>query len=288
MKYRSNNILVFVQLTEDGKKVLKQALFFRQWLGMRLFVYHTINKSSFIKRLFVPQLAKKHRNESLHSLREFVETVASPEELKHISFRVLESKPLSALLKESKNGGFEFMVVAKSKSGNGMETNDFNKLISQSECPVMAVSQDFQVTKIKKIVIPVDISQSVNKKLLWATYFAKKFNAHISIVSALGINIKTKQSLAWRNSEKLKQMLSKRGVDCEVKILKTSGEDKHSTILNYLETEKPDLVIIRTHQESKLTGVQIGKFVSEIIHNSKIPVFAVTRQMHPMPADFEI
>src|SRR5690606_41932183 len=52
----------------------------RRSSDLRLFVYHTINKSSFIKRLFVPQLAKKHRNESLHSLREFVETVASRSE----------------------------------------------------------------------------------------------------------------------------------------------------------------------------------------------------------------
>jgi nucleotide-binding universal stress UspA family protein len=288
MRYRTNNILALVPPTREGENILNQGLFFRQSLGMRLFVYHIIKKPTLFKRIILPKQAIIRRNDTLNSLQRFVSNIAPPEDLKHLTYRIKSGSPLPVLLKQSKNGGYEFMMVDKDKNGSGLETDEFDKLISRSNCPVMALNHDHEMNHVKKIVIPVDISQSTQKKLLWATYFAKKFSAKISIVSALSIKIETKQSLAWRNAEKLKHMLTQRGIECDVKILKATGQEKHNMILEYIEKEKPGLVIIRTHQESRLSGVQIGKFVSEIIHGCSMPVFAVTKYMHPMPVDFEL
>lgn len=288
MRYRTNNILALVPPTETGKLILNQAMFFRQGLGMRLFIYNIIEKPALVKKLILPKRLVARRNDALISLKNFVKNIASAEQQKQITYRIKEGTPLNVLLKQSKNGGYEFVIVAKNKEGSSFENADFEKLISGSNCPVMAINPNYTLTRIKKIVIPVDISQSTQKKLLWATYFAKKFDAKITIVSALGINIETKQSLAWRNAEKLKHMLAQRGIKCEVEILKSSGQNKHETILEYIGKEKPDLVIIRTHQESKLSGMQIGSFVSEIIKGCEMPVFTVTRFMHPMPIDFEM
>jgi nucleotide-binding universal stress UspA family protein len=288
MRYRSNNILALIPPTKEGENILNQALFFRHGLDMSLFIYHIINKPSLFKKMLLPKQTKIRRNEALNSLQNFVKNITPPEDLNHLTYRIKTGSPLPVLLKQSKNGGYEFLMVDKDKYGSGLETDDFNKLISHSNSPVMALNNAHQISDIKKIVIPVDISQSTQKKLLWATYFAKKFEAKISIVSALGINIEAKQSLAWRNAEKLKHMLTQRGIECDVEILKATGQEKQNMILEYIEKEKPGLVIIRTHQESKLSGLQIGKFVSEIIHGCSMPVFAVTQFMHPMPIDFEL
>jgi nucleotide-binding universal stress UspA family protein len=288
MRYRTNNILALVPPTKEGESILHQGLFFRKWLGMRLFIYHIIKKPALFKKFILPKQAIMKRNDALNSLQRFVYNIAPSEELKHLTYRIKSGSPLPVLLKQSKNGGYEFFMVDKEKSGSGLEPDEFDKLISRSCCPVMVLHNGHQMSDVKKIVIPVDISQSTQKKLLWATYFAKKFDAKITIVSALGIKIETKQSLAWRNAEKLKHMLTQRGIECDVEILKATGQEKNKMILEYIEKEKPGLVIIRTHQESKLSGLQIGKFVSEIIHGCSMPVFAVTQFMHPMPVDFEL
>ncbi|SHE74627.1 Nucleotide-binding universal stress protein, UspA family [Mariniphaga anaerophila] len=288
MRYRSNNILTLIPPTEEGKSILQQALFFRQHLGMRLFIYNIIDKPSFLKKLIAPKKLKNRKHDYQNTLQNFVEGITDTENLQHITYRIKEGSPLPVLLKQSKNCGYEFLIVGKNENNSGMDADDLDKLISRSCCPVMAFEPGHQIKKINKIVIPVDISQSTKKKLLWATYFAKKFNAKITVVSALGINIKTKQSLAWRNAEKLKYMLVQRGIKCEVKILRASGQQKHVAILDYIEKENPGMVILRTHQESSLTGVEIGKFVSEIIHGCKMPVFTVTRFMDSIPVDFDL
>jgi len=121
---------------------------------------------------------------------------------------------------------------------------------------------------------------------LWATFFAKKYGAKIIIVSALTLNLDIKNSLVWKNSEKLKSMLSQRGVECDVKILKAPGQKKHKVVLNFIREEHPDMVIIRTHQESNLLKPRIGIFVSELVHNCEVPVFTVNSYISAISDDF--
>lgn len=268
--------------------LLNQSLFFQQSLGMRIFVYHIIDKPSLFEQLFHAKRTNNLKTDELVKLRRFIEESIPKKSLNRFTYRIKTGDPLSVLHRQSKKGGYEFILIDKSEEGSTLNPDDTDKLISRTFCPVMTVNRNYCVDDIKRIVIPVDILQSTKKKLLWATYFAKKFNARVTIVSALTMNIDIKKSLAWRNAEKLKHMLSQRGVTCDLEILKAKGHEKHNQVLDYITQEKPELVIIRTHQESRLAGTHIGKFVSEIVHGCQMPVFTVNRFINPMPVDFEI
>lgn len=287
MMYRSNNILALVPPDEDGQLILKQTLFIQKSLGMNIFILNVIKEPSLFNTLFRPRKLSYKRNEALNELKKFVENFVDGEIPRYMALRVKSGNTLRILFLQSKNGGYEFMIVDKSESPGGLSRYETDKLISRSVCPVMTINKDHFTDNFKKIIIPVDISRATSKKLLWATYFAKKFNAKIEIVSALNVNLSTRNSLAWKNAEKLKYMLIKRGVECEVTVLKTQIREKHKVIIEHIEKEKPGLVIIRTHEESNMTGTAIGKFVSEIVHECKMPVFTVNRLINPMPVDFE-
>lgn len=273
---------------KEGEGVLKQSLFFQKSLGMRIFIYNIIDKPSITERLFNPKKSEYLQQDALKHLQEFVEHSVQGKVRDKLSYRVKMGNPGKILLRQAKMGGYEFMIIDKSEPEGGLTREETNKIISRSECPALSVNKNYYVDEIEKIVIPVDISQSTKKKLLWATYFAKKYGATIKIVSALSINISTNKSLAWKNAEKLKQMLLERGIKCDVDILKAKGQEKHKVILDYIHKENPGLIILRTHQESNMAGTEIGKFVSEIVHGCQIPVFTVNRFLNPMPVDFEL
>jgi len=288
MRYRTNNILALVRPNKEGEGVLKQTLFFQKTLGMRIFIYNIIDKPSFFKRLFNPRTSEYLQKEALKHLQEVVEQSIQGKVRDNLTYRVKMGNPGKVLLRQAKMGGYEFMIIDKSEPEGGLTSEETDKIISRSECPVLCVNKNYYVGEIKKIVIPVDFSQSTKKKLLWATYFAKKYGATIKIVSALSLNISANKSLAWKNAEKLKQILLERDIKCDVDILKAKGKEKHEVILDYIHKENPGLIILRTHQESNMAGTQIGKFVSEIVHGSQIPVFTVNRFLNPMPVDFEL
>ena len=285
--YRSNNILALIPPNSNGEKILNQAVFFQQTLEMRIFIMNIIEEANFLKRILFSGKAKQDKINALRDQYKFVEECTGGKIPENLIIRVKSGKKLPILVSQSKKGGYEFMILDRSEAEDGLNRYEIDKIISRSFCPVMTINKDYPVTSIKKIIIPVDISQTTKKKLLWATYFAKKYNAKIEIVSALNIKLSQGRSLVWKNAEHLKYLLSERKVDCDVKILKTQSHERDKLILDHIQSEKPGLVIIRTHQESNMSGTRIGKFVSEIVHGCKMPVFTVNRFLYPMPTDFE-
>ncbi len=276
MKYRTNSILAFVPQNSHGERILKQIQFFQKALGMRVFLMDII-KSGFLC-FSNPKLKRnqiRHQKE-LNKFTEFVRKTLDNDIPDNIILRIGWGNIVNTLISESERAGHEFVVIDKNINlEESLSRSAINKYVSKSFVPVLTINNDYPVKEVKNIVIPIDISQRAKKKLYWATFFAKKFNAKISIVSALNIDMKATKSLAYKNAEKLKEMLLSRGLECEVDILKIHNQEHHLAILEYIEEKNPDMVIIRTHQESRFTGKKIGKFVAEIIHGCKMPVFSV-------------
>ncbi len=284
MENRSNNILAFIPQNKSGELVIKEALYFQQILEMRIFILNIMKPPSFSSKDLNAKKLETRLIKYRQKQSDFVKSVIQKEIPKNIILKIKTGNVVPTLIHESKYGGYDFIIVDKSKSSfkGALHWSKFDKFINQSRCPVLTINKDFPIREIKKIIIPIDISQTTKKRLLWATLFAKKFNAKIQIVSALNININESKSLAFKNAVKIKHLLWDRGVECDVKILKVNMQNKHQTILEYINKEKPELVIIRTHQESIFAETNIGKFVSEIVHGCTMPVFTVNYSQKPI------
>lgn len=289
MHYRSNSILSLIPQNKEGEHILKQSIFFQKILDMRMFVMDVIKSSSPFQNRLVSKRQIDKQQKEVDKLYSFVKSVIKKEIPKEIILRIKYGNTVSTLINESKKGGYEFIVIDKS-GGNfegALTKIQTNKFISKSHCPVLTINKDLPVKEINKIVIPIDISQTTKKRLYWATLFAKKFDAEIQIVSALNVNIDETKSLALKNAEKIKKMLNERDVKCDIKVLKAHQKEKHQVILNHIKEEHPDLVIIRTHQEFIFSGKKIGKFVSEVVHGCKMPVFTVGGPTQRQLIDFK-
>lgn len=275
MTVKTNDILAFIPQNNDGELALQEILHIQQTLKMRLFVLNIIKAPSLFIRKFQLKKLINLKKIAEQDLNHFIGNVIQKEIPENIIPKVKIGGVLSTLIKESKLGGYEFIAVDKNTLKETIRQNKMDKLISLAYCPVLILNSNFQVREIKKIIIPIDISQTTKKRLYWATLFAKKFGAKIKIVSALNIDMEETKSLAYKNADKIKNMLVERGIECEVKIIKVHGRENHVAVLKYIEEEKPELVIIRTHQDSIFSGKKIGKFVSNIVNGCNMPVLTV-------------
>lgn len=277
MHFKTYSILTFVPQNKAGMSILSQALDIQKFLNMRMFVVDIVRKKSLFPLILSKKELLHQQKDWVREMDNFVSETLKKEIPKDIITRIRCGKIVGTLIKESIKGGYEFMVIDKSKNHyrGALKRKALNKLISKSHCPILTINKNYPIKSIKKIVIPIDISQTTKKKLYWASFFAKKFSAIVFIVSALNIDIEETKSRAFKNAENLKNMLTERGVECEIKIIKARKQEKQKAILEYIEELSPELVIIRTHQEFRFTGKLIGKFVSEIVHDCKTPVFTV-------------
>lgn len=289
MHYRSNSVLALIPHCKEGEILLQQVRIFQQSLQNRVFLLHVIRPIRWLTRNFRKRKALEIRMEAREGFRQLTENVLGKEIPDNYILRLKEGYPLCTLVNESKKGGYEFIVIDKSADDypGSLKKHDVDRIISLSACPVLTVNKNVMVREIKKIIIPIDISQRTKKRLYWATYFAKKCHSKIYIVSALNVDISETKSLAYRNAENIKAMLNSRGVDCDVTVLKLQKQKSHKVILNYIREQDPDLVIIRTHQDSGIHKGRIGRFVSEIVHGCDKPVFAVGHSTEHLPPVFE-
>ena len=281
MKYRLLDVLVVVPLTDEGKIVLKQAMYLQKVLACRVFVLNVIPPIPLFRRYFNSRNVKNLKDEALQKLTHFAKDFFEGKIPHSIILKVLMGNMVSTLIKQAQKEDFLFIILKRSIHKKGvsslLEQKEIDKIIGRSHCPVMTVNEDTTHRNIKNILIPYDISESTKKKLLWASMFAKKTNAEIQIVSALNINIDERKSLALKNAEKIKLMLLERGIKCAVEILKVHDKIKHEAVLSYITAKKPDFVIIRKHQVASSFKTTVGDFSKEIIHRSPVPVFTVSQ-----------
>ena len=289
MKHSSNSVMAYTPQSKECENILTQSLFFQKGLDKRIFLMDFYKPASIFSKFFQSEKYIDIQEEALDKFQFFVKNTIQKEIPKEIILRIKPGHIVPTLIRESKFGGYDFMIVDKS-GGNykgALSAKEVNRFTSKSHCPVLTINKDYPVHNINKIVIPIDISQTTKKKLVWASVFANRFNAKIQIVSALNVNIKEKNSLALKNANKIEDMLKARDIECDVKILKAQNLPKYEVLLNYIQEENPDLVIIRTHQEYRFSGNMIGKFVSEIIHGTKAPVFTVGGITEYHPEEFK-
>ena len=185
MNFRSNTILVYLPKNQDDEVILNQALFFKQALGMRIFVLHILQIVPLLPQKLRIKWAQKIKKSGLIELTRIVKNTLLKEIPEDIFLRVKFGNVVQTLIKESRKGGYEFIIIDKSK-GNlkwALKRSQVNKIINRSYCPVLVLNKEFPLITMNKIIIPFDISQPTRKRLLWATRLAKKFNAKIQIVS---------------------------------------------------------------------------------------------------------
>ena len=288
MEQKEYSILALITPNKDGETVLKEALYLQSVLKVRLIILNVIKEPGFFERNFQLEETSENILEAKKELTKFVESFVGSTLPDNIIISVRAGNPVDVLLEKSKTDNSEFILVDKSDSDypGALEKEEIDDLVRLSKCPVLAVNKDFGVPDIKNIAIPIDISQSTKKRLLWATFLAKKFKAKITILSALKANINEKKSLALKNAQKIRHLLWDHNIECDIKILKVYDQESHQVILNYIEEERPELIIIRTHQESIFSNTSIGRFASKIVHGSKLPVFTVNYTPNPVDSLF--
>ncbi len=281
MKHNLHDVLVLVPLSDEGKIVLKQAMYLQKFLPLRIFALHIIPPLPFYKRLFSSGKIKTLNQQAHQEFSDFVKKFYQGPVPSNFILKVEMGNLVHTLINQAKSGDFHFMMLKrsehKSENSNHLGQTEIDKIIGHSFCPILSINKDSTPEQLSNILIPIDISESTNKKLLWASLFASETKAKILIVSALNINIDEQKSLAAKNAEKIKKMLEERGIDCEIEVLKVHNQVKHEVVLNYMTAKKPDMVIIRKHHIASYANNTIGDFAKEIIHGSEIPVFTVSQ-----------
>jgi nucleotide-binding universal stress UspA family protein len=149
---------------------------------------------------------------------------------------------------------------------------------------------------IKKILVPIDGSETSFKAANYAIYLAKMANAELVPINiledvkqggAIGLQAKYGNvSLveAFKNArkqsadewlKKIENTAEKLGVRVKTVILDSEGKNEKKLIMEYTAENKIDLIVIGSKGGSRFKGLWVGGFTNSILHHSTIPVLVV-------------
>jgi len=142
--------------------------------------------------------------------------------------------------------------------------------------------------ELKKILFPVDLSETSPKIVAHVKMMAEKFDAqihllfvarafsHFSGVYVPNISIKTlEDQIAEGASKRLQEFKEQYFSDIpEIETAVLSG-DISEEILNYIQDNKIDLLVMGTHGRKGLEKAFFGSVAERVIKSAPVPVYVV-------------
>ncbi len=142
--------------------------------------------------------------------------------------------------------------------------------------------------QVKKIVFPVDLTGSSYRIASWVCFLADRFEAELHIVyvvdtlegnstffiphQSLDLMEPEIMTLAEQQLEQFaeKYFEGRRGVKCAV-----MEGNPNEQIQNYIRSEKIDMVIVATDDQSRIERAIFGDMAEQIARTSPIPVIVI-------------
>jgi nucleotide-binding universal stress UspA family protein len=137
---------------------------------------------------------------------------------------------------------------------------------------------------IKKILVPSDFSESANRAIDQAIYFATANNAEITILHARVMYEDNPEKLPELEDRELKreeELLKKlkidtnRHIEINIKHEVIRGFSVHSALLAYINSNEFDLILIGTHGRSKINQFLLGSVAEKVVRYAPYPVITV-------------
>jgi len=169
------------------------------------------------------------------------------------------------------------MIVLGTHGVSGFEeyflgSNAF-RVVLKAPCPVITIRHGFAAGELKRIVLPLDITNHSRRKVPLITDIAMAFESEIHV---LGVHETDGKEVMTRISQYVDQvydLLVDKGVKA-VKDIRQGGNITNMTI-DYAKDIDADLISIMTEQTERPENIWLGPYPQQMVNHSPIPVISI-------------
>ncbi len=229
--------MVPIAINKNGKTAINQAMYFHQVFSSRITLLHIVPETHILNQIFKNKEFEIKKKRSKKKLIRYVKKFFKGTIPDYIDLKIITGELVPTILKIADNQKFDLIIIKKSKRNTGflynLRKHNTDRIIGSSSCPVLTIKEDWTNMGIREILLPLDIGKQIRNKVFWAIELAQKFNAKIRIVSVLKLDIDVKDSYTFRKAEALERWIRDRGIECEIKILKSKEHKMHEAVQIY-------------------------------------------------------
>ena len=272
-------VLCPIDFGEESDRALQYACVLADKLGAKLTVMHAerfeppLEFTSAQVDGLVKELERQHQEAEVN-LKNYVEPRCETDD---ISYRIVDSPPVEAILDESAAIDADYIVMGTTgKSGlkRVLMGSVAEGVAVRSTVPVLAVREkshsQTQQTDFRRVLVPVDFSEPARETLKTAASLAEAFGAKLIVTHIVGPDEDEenarKQLCEW--------VPSKAHAACEYDTVVRKG-DPSEQIVQLAAEEQADLVVLAAVHKQSLAAAVIGTVSERVTRNAPCPVLLV-------------
>ncbi len=175
------------------------------------------------------------------------------------------------------------LIVASTHGASGFEkffigSNAF-KIISATNKPVITIRGNKIPKRIKKVVLPLDITADTRQKVPFTVELAQWFNAEIHVVTVTSLQTDEITKKLKGYSNQVCEYIESKGL--KVVTASLIGSNLTDIVIDYARGVKADLISIMTEQSQDVSNFVMGSYAQQMLNKANIPVLSINpKELH--------
>jgi len=280
METTNKPVLIAIDLDDKSLTRLRNSYPNLKTLGENIILLYVFNKRHHFETEEGRERETAKKSQQLSTIaQEIVEQTGL--NVQHI---LQKGKPSTEILKASEGHNASMIIMStrtqfdEDYSDEDMVGSTTTRVVRQSKVPVFTFNSNVNLKPIKRILLPLDLSNETKQKVTNAIEIAQRFDAEIQIVSAFWSvedKVIKKELLAQLN--RIRSFIAEDEIPCTAELIEIDGgkNDLSYAILNYAQQNKSDLIMIMTQQETKMVEFFMGSAAQSILRLAQIPVMSI-------------
>ncbi|MBI2487944.1 MAG: universal stress protein [Deltaproteobacteria bacterium] len=219
-----------------------------------------------------------------------VEEELKKEKLK-FNYRVVTGSPHEKIIEIANEEKADLIVMGK--RGLGLKDrilvgSNTVKVLQRSEIPVLAVKRkgEKSLPRIKKILVPFDVSEKFDSALRYAYSLGKTFDATVLVLYVLELisypyefplHILNEMRNVYDKElkDKIAETTSQEGNKIKIKHKVMESINSYLGIIGFAENEKVDLIVMNTHGRKGIKRLALGSVAEKVIQEAPCSILAL-------------
>ena len=280
-----SKIIWATDFSEEASEALEYAELFAKKFQADLFAMHVIPDFSPIlyntSILIKGELIKKV-DELKKVARKKLSIISKGREIS-ISKIILEGNPPDKIVEQAQKRKADLIVIGK-RGLSAIEKffigSVANRVLRSSHIPILITKRRGKKPKIKKILVPTDLSPREELERNYAWEIAKVFVAEITLLHVIELHgydfpPKVLDNLLEAVYKEFMKRKRKEKEKIKVKEEVYRSINAATGIVDFADTHDYDLIVMSTYTQSKLQRFFLGSTTEKVITYSSKPIFAI-------------
>jgi nucleotide-binding universal stress UspA family protein len=205
------------------------------------------------------------------------------------TYKVVAGSPHEKIIEVANEGKADLIVMGKRGLGlkdRALVGSNTIKVLKGSQIPVLAVRARTGKSKIKRIIVPFDVSDKFDSALKYAVSLSEAFDSIISIVYVLElisypyefpVSVLEDMRGVYDNElkKKIAEISSQLGGKIKIKHRVVESINPYLGIIEFAQNERADLIVMNTHGRKGIKRIVLGSVAEKVIQESPCSVLAL-------------